>query len=90
MGVDLRELATNAQLNHWPLHLGVKTDAEKIAYLAEQLREAGDVAALIEDLLAQNTTAQEEVAMHQQTIEALQGEIFDLNEAIKQLKTKQQ
>jgi uncharacterized coiled-coil DUF342 family protein len=37
---NLHELATNAELNHWPPHLGVTTDAEKIAYLAEALRQS--------------------------------------------------
>lgn len=39
---QLRELATNATLNHWPPHLGVVTEADKIQYLADRLREAGD------------------------------------------------
>jgi uncharacterized coiled-coil DUF342 family protein len=37
---QLQELAINALLNHWPPHLGVRTDAEKIAYLAETLRQS--------------------------------------------------
>jgi uncharacterized coiled-coil DUF342 family protein len=37
---QLQELAINALLNHWPPHLGVRTDAEKIAYLAEALRQS--------------------------------------------------
>ena len=37
---QLQQLATNAQLNHWPPHLGVTTDAEKVEYLAQWLREA--------------------------------------------------
>lgn len=40
---QLKELATNAELNHWPPHLGVKTDAEKVEYLAQRLREAADI-----------------------------------------------
>jgi chromosome segregation ATPase len=36
---QLNELATNAQLDHWPAHLGVTTDAEKVEYLAARLRE---------------------------------------------------
>ena len=39
---QLKELATNARLNHWPPHLGVTTDAEKIEYLAKSLEEAVD------------------------------------------------
>lgn len=33
------ELATNALVNHWPAHLGVKTDQEKIEYLARVLEK---------------------------------------------------
>jgi peptidoglycan hydrolase CwlO-like protein len=37
---QLQELATNALLDHWPPHLGVGTDAEKIAYLAAALQRS--------------------------------------------------
>lgn len=37
---SMDELILNAQLDHWPPHLGVRTDAEKIQYLAQRLREA--------------------------------------------------
>lgn len=40
--MDAQELATNALVNHWPAHLGVKTDAEKIEYLARALEKAAD------------------------------------------------
>lgn len=49
---QLRELATNATLNHWPPHLGVTTDAEKIQYLADRLRETVDYAMDQESLAA--------------------------------------
>lgn len=51
---QLRELATNALTGHWPPHLGVRTDQEKIEYLARQLESAadniGDVNALTEEV----------------------------------------
>lgn len=37
---QLLELADNAEQGFWPPHLGVTSDAEKIAYLAERLGEA--------------------------------------------------
>lgn len=37
---QLIDLALNVRLDHWPPHLGVKTDAEKIEYLATALDEA--------------------------------------------------
>jgi predicted nuclease with TOPRIM domain len=87
---DLHELATNAELDHWPPHLGVTTDAEKIAYLAERLREAGDAEVRADELSDQLVDAQGEIAEREQTIEVLRAENFDLNETIKQLKAKQQ
>ena len=39
---DLQELATNARMDHWPAHLGVKTEQEKIEYLASVLEKAAD------------------------------------------------
>ena len=50
---QLHELATNARLNHWPPHLGVKTDVEKVEYLAERLREVADMATTNDELLDQ-------------------------------------
>lgn len=38
--MDLQQLATNARLNHWPPHLGVTTEAEKIECLAAALVES--------------------------------------------------
>lgn len=50
---QLQQLATNAELNHWPLHLGVRTDAEKVEYLARQLSEASDHISDLESQLAE-------------------------------------
>lgn len=58
---QLRELATNAQLNHWPPHLGVKTDAEKVQYLANRLREVADVETRNEQLIDEIKTAQDRI-----------------------------
>lgn len=50
---QLHELATNARLNHWPPHLGVTTDAEKIEYLAQRLEEAADMTITNDKLIEQ-------------------------------------
>lgn len=39
---QLRELATNALTGHWPAHLGVNTDQEKIEHLARAIEKAAD------------------------------------------------
>lgn len=57
---ELRELATNAQLDHWPPHLGVRTDAEKVQYLADRLREAARDGDTIDELNDQIGALQEE------------------------------
>lgn len=58
---QLHELATNARLNHWPPHLGVTTDAEKIEYLAQRLEDAGSYKVQMGELAAENRSLQEEL-----------------------------
>jgi hypothetical protein len=58
--MNLQELATNAEINHWPPHLGVNSDAEKIEYMAAQLREAAHLEAHVEELSRQLQTLEEE------------------------------
>jgi septal ring factor EnvC (AmiA/AmiB activator) len=79
METNLHELATNALLNHWPPHLGVKTDREKVAYLAERLREAGDTEARIEKLETELESANEENGR-------LTGELKELKATLGELK----
>jgi predicted nucleic acid-binding Zn-ribbon protein len=77
---QLHELATNATLNHWPPHLGVRTEAEKIEYLTERLREVADAETRADELADQLETAQEENGR-------LSDENEDLTEQVKQLKS---
>ncbi len=53
---QLHELATNASLNHWPPHLGVVSESDKIQYLADRLRESVD---RVDDLESQMLTFEE-------------------------------
>lgn len=50
---QLRELATNAALDHWPPHLGVVSETDKIQYLADRLREVSDMATDNEGLVTE-------------------------------------
>jgi hypothetical protein len=38
----LRRIATDAQVNHWPPHLGLNTDAERVEFLAKALSDVLD------------------------------------------------
>lgn len=87
-GEQLRQLATNATLNHWPPHLGVVSDADKIQYLADRLREAGDAEDRADGLADQLETAQEQSDEYERQLEAANAEIHDLNEIIKELRAK--
>lgn len=64
---ELKELAINARIGHWPAHLGLNTDAERIDYLAQRLEEAaanvGDVEDLQDklDAMVENQTTMQEV-----------------------------
>lgn len=57
---QLRELATNALVNHWPPHLGVRTDKEKIEYLAAQIEKAANDIRDADDLQEKLDTSEEE------------------------------
>lgn len=53
-------LALNARLGHWPPHLGLNTDAERIEYLATRLDEAATQIADSEMLRDENAALREE------------------------------
>lgn len=86
--MNIEEIVTNARLNHWPPHLGVKTDAEKIEYLARRLEEAADAETRADELADQLETAQEQSSEYERQLEAANAEIHDLNEIVKELKAK--
>ncbi len=69
---QLRELSTNATLNHWPPHLGVVSEQDKIQYLAERLREAAD-------------SHSNELEAAEQRVEYLEGENIELEQKIDRL-----
>lgn len=101
---QLQTLATNARLNHWPPHLGVRTEAEKVEYLAQRLEEtAGMGDAEIERLgneveslgnetvNLENKLAARDIKIEQleDQIERLNGKIVDLQERCAELGERQ-
>jgi peptidoglycan hydrolase CwlO-like protein len=76
---QLRELATNAETNHWPAHLGVTTDAEKVEYLAARLREVADTETRLDELTTELETADSENG-------ELESDKAELEEQVKSLK----
>ena len=42
MNTQLKSIVVGALTNHWPAHLGLTTDAEKIEWLARQVEELVD------------------------------------------------
>lgn len=78
---QLQELATNARLDHWPPHLGVRTEAEKVGYLADAIEfvTARDVE--IEDLENQIEALQEETTV-------LENKLDSRDDHIEKLETK--
>lgn len=69
---QLHELARNATLNHWPPHLGVVSESDKIQYLADRLREAAD-------------SHSNELEAAEQRLESIEGENTDLSNTIDRL-----
>ena len=57
---EMISLALNARLGHWPPHLGLNTDAERIEYLATQLDEAATQIVNGETLEDENAALREE------------------------------
>lgn len=76
MEINLTELATNARLNHWPPHLGVRTEAEKVTYLANALEEAD----------RERVDYDEVHAEMQSEIDSLREKAMDLETQIQSLK----
>lgn len=76
---QLRELATNAQLDHWPPHLGVRTEAEKIQYLASQLQAAATIE-------ANNDELREELKAAQDRIDWLESDNDELKDKLKKIR----
>jgi septal ring factor EnvC (AmiA/AmiB activator) len=85
---QLRELASNAQLDHWPPHLGVVSEADKIQHLAERLREVADAETRADELADELAAAQEESNEFERQLEAANAEIYDLTATIKELRAK--
>jgi uncharacterized protein YlxW (UPF0749 family) len=77
---QLRELATNATLNHWPPHLGVVSESDKIQYLADRLREAADAETRADELADQLATAEEAKGILQSEVEDLKHKLDKIRE----------
>lgn len=75
-----RELALNARLNHWPVHLGVSTDAEKIEHLATRLDEAATRIFSLETLEDEAQTLREERDMYASANEDLRDKLKQIYE----------
>ena len=72
---QLHELASNARLNHWPPHLGVTTDAEKIEYLAKALESIDDYEAQIEEVTTERDSLADQVTQ-------LENKLYDQEDLV--------
>lgn len=85
---QLQQLATNARLNHWPPHLGVRTEAEKVEYLANALDEVTLRDAQIEALETQVETLEEELADREGKLDTGNDRIETLEDEIETLRDR--
>lgn len=88
---QLQQLATDVELNHWPPHLGVRTDAEKIEYLAQRLREAAGKDERIEELedeVNQLEDRNSQLAQKLEDADDNEDMVKDLREDVADLKSK--
>jgi peptidoglycan hydrolase CwlO-like protein len=82
---QLQELATNALLDHWPPHLGVRTDAEKVAYLAAALRQSEEQQVNDSQI---RTEMQNEIEVLRDKVRDLDSQIDSLNDDLDTLEEK--
>lgn len=85
---QLNELALNAELNHWPPHLGVTTDAEKVEYLAVRLREVADAEQRADELSNELEATTEEIVGLKADNNDLLDQVETLKADIKELEKK--
>lgn len=78
---QLRTIAKDAQINHWPPHLGLNTDAERIHWLAQQLESAVELYDRIDEL-------EDDLATQKEWTDAANGEVEELRDEIAKLKEK--
>lgn len=78
---QLQALSINARLDHWPPHLGVRTEAEKVECLANALGEVTLRDAQIDELENQIEALQEETA-------DLENKLDSRDDQIEKLETK--
>lgn len=77
---EMIDLALNARLGYWPPHLGLKTDAEKIEYLATRLDEAATQIVNNEALQDENEALLEEN-------DSLKSDVERLNDTVKDIRS---
>jgi len=79
-GQEITNLVLNARMNHWPLHLGVTTDAEKIEHLATKLDEAATELARLEKVDDENASLIEERDLYASEAEDLRATLKDIQD----------
>jgi peptidoglycan hydrolase CwlO-like protein len=82
---QLNELATNALLDHWPPHLGVRTEAEKVAYLAEALRQSEEQQVSNNEIRAE---MQNEIDRLRDKLQDLESSLDDVRDDLEKLEDK--
>lgn len=68
-------IARDAQINHWPPHLGLNTDAKRVYWLAQQLEESAQIQLDSDDEYEVNTRLEEEIIDLKQEIEELKAKV---------------
>lgn len=84
---QLQQLATNATLSHWPPHLGVTTEAEKVEYLAQRLRESAERESDTSNNVGALETRVEDLSLElhesEKEVERLEAKVVELEQDVK-------
>lgn len=77
---EIINLSINARMNHWPPHLGVNTDAEKIEYLSTKLDESATELVRLEHVDDENRSLQEERDLYASEVQDLRDKLKQISE----------
>lgn len=80
---QLIQIAKDAQINHWPPHLGLNTDAERIYWLACQLENAAGAQDEVEDLAQKLSDADANYGDIDEELKTIKAELKKAQDAAK-------
>lgn len=86
----LQQIATDAQVGHWPSHLGLNTDAERINYLAQTLEKTIDGMSDHEAIEELKDELKDDIESVEDKVSLVETDIESIKERLEKLEEEQQ